>query len=294
MKIDTDIFYKATDSKTYLPFNSCHPKHTKISIPFSLARRLRTIISDEKTFQKRTDELLGYLNKQNYPKSLIQAGIDRAKSLDRKQLLTEERSVNNKETIAYVSTFNPRNPELFSEIIHDINILKRDPHMRNVLENYQIIKSKRQPPNLKRILTKAKYTETTSNPKVSRCLRPNCGLCTYLIEGEAINTRQGQTITTKTDMSCDVKNVIYIIICKGCKGEYIGETNELRKRITVHRQQIRNPLTRMLKVSEHIDNCTQTEPKFSVFPFYKMQTDSVLKRRQMEQHFITLFKPNLN
>ena len=35
--IDTDIFHKVTDSQQYLNFNSCHPKHTKINIPFSLA-----------------------------------------------------------------------------------------------------------------------------------------------------------------------------------------------------------------------------------------------------------------
>ena len=27
-KIETDIYYKPTDSKQYLLFNSCHPKHT--------------------------------------------------------------------------------------------------------------------------------------------------------------------------------------------------------------------------------------------------------------------------
>ena len=38
--IETDIFYKPTESKLYLLFYSCHPKHIKTSIPFSLARRL--------------------------------------------------------------------------------------------------------------------------------------------------------------------------------------------------------------------------------------------------------------
>jgi hypothetical protein len=28
-QIETDIYYKPTDSKQYLLFNSCHPKHTK-------------------------------------------------------------------------------------------------------------------------------------------------------------------------------------------------------------------------------------------------------------------------
>ena len=41
----TDMYFKSTDSKQYLNFKSCHPKHTKINIPFSLARRICTIFS---------------------------------------------------------------------------------------------------------------------------------------------------------------------------------------------------------------------------------------------------------
>ena len=35
--ISSDIFHKVTDSQQYLIFNSCHPEHTKINIPFSVA-----------------------------------------------------------------------------------------------------------------------------------------------------------------------------------------------------------------------------------------------------------------
>ena len=72
--------------------------------------------------------------------------------------------------------------------------------------------------------------------------------------------------------------------CRGCGKEYIGETgNFLRKRVTVHNLPIHDPKTRMLKVSEHIDNCANLlEPKY-IFPFYKMYTDSVTLRRSKEK-----------
>ena len=39
------------------------------------------------------------------------------------------------------------------------------------------------------------------------------------------------------NMSCDVKNIIYVMKCGGCEEEYFGETgNLLRKRVTVHNQ----------------------------------------------------------
>ena len=63
-KIETDIFYKETDSKQYLLFSSCHPRHTKINIPYNLARRLKTIISEQNVLINRMKELkIFYLNK---------------------------------------------------------------------------------------------------------------------------------------------------------------------------------------------------------------------------------------
>ena len=55
--IDTDIYFKSTDSQQYLIFDSCHPKHIKLSIPYSLTRRLRMIISSDEKVQKRMLEL---------------------------------------------------------------------------------------------------------------------------------------------------------------------------------------------------------------------------------------------
>ena len=67
-RLETDIYYKETDSKQYLLFTSCHPRHTKLSIPYNLARRLRTIISEQNTLEIRLNELKSFLLTQKYPK----------------------------------------------------------------------------------------------------------------------------------------------------------------------------------------------------------------------------------
>ena len=69
-KIQTDIFYKPTDSKQYLLYTSCHPKHTRNSIPYNLARRLKMIVSEETTLNTRLNELKIYLTKRKYPLKL--------------------------------------------------------------------------------------------------------------------------------------------------------------------------------------------------------------------------------
>ena len=41
-----DIYYKPTDTHRYLTFSSNQPKHCKKNIPFTLARRICTIVGN--------------------------------------------------------------------------------------------------------------------------------------------------------------------------------------------------------------------------------------------------------
>ena len=113
-KIQTDIFYKPTDSKQYLLYTSCHPKHTRNSIPYNLARRLKTIVSDEGTLNNRLSDLKMYLLKRKYPLKLIEDAISTVRSLDRRTLLNNNDKIKEANAIPYVTTFNPYNPEFFS------------------------------------------------------------------------------------------------------------------------------------------------------------------------------------
>lgn len=67
------------------------------------------------------------------------------------------------------------------------------------------MKSKRQPPNLKRMLPKASLKKNNTTPKVLGCNKQNCGLFFYLIEGEKILSKPGKIIKVLIDIRCDVK-----------------------------------------------------------------------------------------
>ena len=162
--IETDIFCKPTDSKLYLLFYSCHPKHIKTSITFSFARRC--IVSNENVLNDRFTKLKAFLLRQKYPEKLITAGIEKAKALDRDAVRTVKNK-NEQDLITYVSTHNPRQKEIFGDIANDLHVLKRDNRMKEVLEPYKIIKSKRQPKNLKntnksKVYRNAKYFKSNT------------------------------------------------------------------------------------------------------------------------------------
>ena len=67
---------------------------------------------------------------------------------------------------------------------------------------------------------------------------------------------RNETFRIKHLMSCTLTNLIHVITSAGCGQNYIGEMGDvLRNRVMVHKQQIRDPSTRMLGVSKHIDEC---------------------------------------
>ena len=94
-------------------------------------------------------------------------------------------------------------------------------------------------------------------------------------EGSTFNFK-GENFIVNADMSCTVKNVKYVIECRGCGNYYIGETNNLRKRTTLHNQHIRHENLRMIpgQIATYLDK----DPKYFMFPIYKMNCDSILAR----------------
>ena len=166
--------------------------------------------------------------------------------------------------------------------------------MKTIITKNPLLKSKRQPHKLLRFLTKARFENTIVENTVQKCGRSNCGLWKHLQEGKEFKFANKKVFKVNTKMNCEVKNVIYVITCRGCGENYIGETNNLRQRVTIHNQQIRDPTTRKFPLSAHIDNCSTSDPKYFIFPFYEMRTQDVTKRKMKEAYFIIYLKPKLN
>ena len=112
MKIWMGIYNKPTDSKRYVPYTSNHPRHCLTNIPFSLARRICTIVGNENVKEKRFKELKSTLLEQKYPKSLIEASILTAREIPL-EILRQPKNAKNEEIIIFTFTYNPNNPNVF-------------------------------------------------------------------------------------------------------------------------------------------------------------------------------------
>ena len=122
------------------------------------------------------------------------------------------------------------------------------------IRNFKLIQSRKQPFILKKILTKAEFT--SKPPIVSQCGEKRCECCKHLLLSDhSVFKEVNYKFTLKTSMTCDSTNLIYVVICSGCNGEYIGETGinkqKLRDGVRVYRQHIRQPEYQQLKVEGH-------------------------------------------
>ena len=69
------------------------------------------------------------------------------------QELSTPKTISNDNSLPFISTYNPNNPNVYEMIDKSVKRLKQN--KIDGFENLRVIKSKRQAPNFKRILTKA-------------------------------------------------------------------------------------------------------------------------------------------
>ena len=294
-KVETKIYHKKTDSFNYLHFGSNHPCHTKRNIPYSLARRVRGIIS------KKEDRIEGYLKlrkrliAKSYPKQLIDDALKKAETTPRSTILQSGsgetvKEANNVTTL--VTTHHPILDKIGAEVIKLTARANLD-----CLKETKLVHAKRQPPNLKRILTR---TNTFKKPRkgVKMCGRKRCGLCIHghnnLLEGESITLKNGKKITPNRLITCDSTNLVYCIICPECSEFYIGECKTLRARMNLHRNHSNpnNIMAPPLKVNQHLKTCAGGH--FLVYPFHVVGTHHQITREAYERHFQLTLNPTLH
>ena len=73
------------------------------------------------------------------------------------QELRAPKTLSNDNSLPFITTYNPNNPNVYEMIGKSVECLKRD--KVDGFENLKVIKSKPQAPNLKKILTKAGFSQ---------------------------------------------------------------------------------------------------------------------------------------
>ena len=243
-KFQTDIFYKKTDNHDYLPFKSCHPRHSKDNIPFVLARIVCTIVSDPVIKQQRLLELSHWLENSQYPFDKIWESFEKISKMDQ-NILRQKVIKEKREQITFVHTNNPRNPLVFGELMKFVNCLKitTNEKFTKLFKNVDFTQSRKQPSNLGTILQHSYFGSNKFDHGVKKCDSLTCNTCQYLEEGEVAHFPNANVqIKIKHKFSCDGGYLLYKIRCKGCDDYYIGRTTCLKERFANHKFKLYNAL----------------------------------------------------
>ena len=289
--LTTDIYYKPTDSFQYLPYTSSHPRHTKNNIPYNLARRICMIVENQYIRKWRLYDLYDkqILLRKQYPAEIVDYGVNKALTQTTEGLRRVREQATENNLLCLVTTYNPNNPQVFQQVRKTLPMLNQNCSLKSIMSKTKVIHSQLQPRNLKRMLTNSYFSnQKDTDPEVRICGTKRCGTCPYLKRGKEFTfSATNETFRIKHSMNCTSTNLSYVITCAGCGHNYIRETGDvLRNRVTVHKQQIRDPHTRMLGVSKHIDECAAgLTPQFTIFPFYKILSPSEVMRKNKERFF---------
>ncbi|CAH3014037.1 unnamed protein product, partial [Porites evermanni] len=127
-RLSTSIYYKDTDSHSYLNFGSSHPSKCKLSIPHTQFLRLRKICSEDDVFQSEATTMETFFAARGYPHDLISRARLRAEERQRADLLVTSHGSNctAADRSPLVITYYPKNIAVCNILLRNYTSLQDD------------------------------------------------------------------------------------------------------------------------------------------------------------------------
>ena len=234
-KLQTDLYVKPTDARSYLNFSSAHPNHIFSGIVYSQCLRLRRIINDNARLKQRLSELTEAFEKSDYPKNML-VNIS-SKVLNMQRILNQSSSTSedtNSKPVLIVSCFGTDEKLVKTLKSQEDDLLKTNSFKNSSKPLFQFVK--KTGPNIGNMLSVVK--SIALGKKIGNTvpckLHASCKCCKLI--GEATTEVNGRPIRSAPG-SCKTKNCIYLAECKICSKPYFGRTVQITaKRMRGHRE----------------------------------------------------------
>ncbi len=238
-ELQTDLYIKETDSRSYLNFSSAHPNHVFSGTVYAQCLRLRRIINDDERLSKRLDDLAVVFKEAGYPSKMI---------MDIKtKVLHSERDVSVKDKV-----------EMDDDRIRVISTYKADEHFVNCVkkseESFKHTHSfrnvtgklftyvKKVGPNIKCQVNNLKRQALgTEKGGVKKCKGHGCKCC-KMLNSAPFTMVNGRKVRLASG-TCKSSNICYLAVCELCNKPYTGRTvDEMHNRVNGHRHMFREVL----------------------------------------------------
>ena len=297
--LSTSVFYKPTDSHTYLCYSSSHPVSTKNSIPYSQFLRLRRLCSSDADFIIQSQKMSRYFTDQGYPSDVVSRSLERARAVSRSDSLNhrrKDRSNNDRPVLSL--TYHPHNIPVKNILLKNFHIIQADMSLKEVFPSPPLVAYKRDT-NLGDLLVHSRLLSSSGNdttPGTHPCGLPRCKMCQYVSSATVIRGPK-DNFTVRRRFNCQSADVVYAVICSLCSDAtlmmYVGETfRSLAVRGEEHLRAAR--LGYNTQVGEHFQQPGHGPDNFSICVLWQ-NADARMRRRFAEMHFahkLGTFRPS--
>ena len=237
--ITTSVYYKPTDTHSFLLYTSSHPQACRDSLPFSQLLRLRRLCSEDDDFLDRAHEMLDFFRQRLYPENVLTSAMHRVQLIARQEALSHILRTPKSDSVKLILTFHPHSSLVKKVLFHHLPILQSDPETRSVFQHYPLVAYRRDRSLTDLLVHSRLKPNIQSHFGTIQCGRRRCNTCAYVIQTRTVSFPKA-TYTIQDSFTCESRNIIYAITCKRCHKAYIGETGKrLSDRFAQHLRDIR-------------------------------------------------------
>ena len=126
--------------------------------------------------------------------------------------------------------------------------------------------------------------------------------CSYITDGRTnytFSSATGETRPITTHIDCNSKNLIYMVHCRSCDKQYIGETKRrLKDRFNEHRRPVDRPTpsSKLTTVSDHFlsENHSLADMELILLEIMHSSRDAIRKARARGIPYHTLEPEGIN
>ena len=230
------------------------------AIPYSQFLRVRRICTTLQTFKEDARIIFEALLGRGYPHHLVSDGYNRARDLDRGLPLTDEGKEPNK-LLILSTTYHHAIPPWNLILKKHKPIIELSPDCQRIALSNLCTAFKACNPSLRNILVRAQLPDSNQQPQIPRGTQPcgrNCFCCKYIKTATNITSfHNGKSFRTRASGNCRTTGIIYLIECRRCHLQYVGQTGtELKTRLCNHissirRQDPEQPVAQHFSSSNH-------------------------------------------
>jgi len=293
-KLFTKVFFKETDSHQLLHTSSFHPKHTCTGVLKSQLLRFKRLSSTYDNYAESCFILFNALKERGYSKRKFRK-MKREIWLqpDKKSNNTvSESTTGNKDMISLCLRYN----QLGNKFMQKWKSIIQE---NFIFDDYRLVAAYSRNKNLASYLVSAKVntqlkeakqleTNLDSKQGFTLCNSSKCLTCRYhATEKDSFRSNSyGSIFKIKEAVNCGSKNIIYLVTCKQCKLQYVGETSRaLRDRTTDHRSNITTK--KQTPISLHFNSENHSYRDLEIVAIEKisqfLQKNVVTIRKQREE-----------